>query len=54
MSYKGRITILDSGEVQEELMNGSTVERTLIAYNDGEANAMIIVWVIKKVILVWI
>ena len=29
-------------------MNGSTVERTLIAYDDSEANAMIIVWVAQE------
>jgi len=48
MSYKGRKTTLESGEVQVELMNGSTVERTLIAYDDSEANAMIIVWVAQE------
>jgi hypothetical protein len=48
MSYKGRKTTLESGEVKVELMNGSTVERTLIADNDGEANAMVVVWVAQE------
>ena len=48
MTYKGRKTTLQDGKIQVELMNGSTVERTLIAYNDGEANAMIIVWVAQE------
>ena len=48
MTYKGRKTTLESGEVQVELMNGSTVERTLIAANDSESNAMIIVWVAQE------
>ncbi len=48
MSYKGRKTTLENGQVQVELMNGSTVERTLIAFDDNEANAMIIVWVAQE------
>jgi hypothetical protein len=48
MSYKGRKTTLENGQVQVELMNGSTVERTHIAYDDGEANAIIIVWVAQE------
>lgn len=48
MSYKGRKTTLENGQVQVELMNGSTVERTLIAFDDSEANAMIIVWVAQE------
>ena len=48
MSYKGRKITLENGQVQVELMNGSTVERTLIAFDDSEANAMIIVWVAQE------
>ena len=48
MSYKGRKITLENGQVQVELMNGSTVERTLIAFDDNEANAMIIVWVAQE------
>lgn len=48
MTYKGRKTTLEDGKIQVELMNGSTVERTLIAANDSEANAMIIVWVAQE------
>lgn len=48
MSYKGRKTTLEDGQVQVELMNASAVERTLIAYDDNEANAMIIVWVAQE------
>lgn len=48
MSYKGRKTTLEDGQVQVELMNASAVERTLIAYDDNEANAMIVVWVAQE------
>lgn len=48
MSYKGRKTTLEDGQVQVELMNASVVERTLIAYDDNEANAMIVVWVAQE------
>ena len=48
MTYKGRKTTLQDGKIQVELMNGYTVERTLIAANDSEANAMIIVWVAQE------
>ena len=48
MTYKGRKTNLDDGTIQVELMSDSTVDRTLIAHSDGEANAMIIVWVAQE------
>lgn len=48
MSYKGRKSTLEDGQVQVELMNASAVERTLIAYDDNEANAMIVVWVAQE------
>ena len=48
MSYKGRKTTLEDGQVQVELMNASAVERTLIAYDDNEANAMVVVWVAQE------
>lgn len=48
MSYKGKKTTLDNGQIQVELMNGSTVERTHTAFDDSEANAMIIVWVAQE------
>jgi hypothetical protein len=48
MSYKGRKTTLEDGQVQVELMNGSTVESTRTAFDDSEANAMIIVWVAQE------
>ena len=48
MSYKGRKTTLEDGQVQVELMNGSTVERTRTAFDDSEANAMIIVWIAQE------
>jgi hypothetical protein len=48
MSYKGRKTTLEDGQVQVELMNGSTVERTRTAFDDSEANAIIIVWIAQE------
>ena len=48
MTYKGRKTNLDDGTIQVELMSDSTVERTLIAHDNNEANAMIIVWVAQE------
>ena len=48
MTHKGRKTTLEDGKIQVELMNGSTAEHTLIAVDDGEANAMIIVWVAQE------
>jgi len=48
MSYKGRKTTLEDGQVQVELMNGSTVESTRTVFDDSEANAMIIVWVAQE------
>lgn len=48
MSYKGRKSTLEDGQIQVELMNASAVERTLIAYDDNEANAMIVVWVAQE------
>lgn len=48
MSYKGKKTTLDNGQIQVELMNGSTVERTHTAFDDSEANAIIIVWVAQE------
>jgi hypothetical protein len=48
MTYKGRKTNLDDGTIQVELMSDSTVDRTIIAHSDSEANAMIIVWVAQE------